>query len=73
MWNFNNGQCLSEYLGFGQDEIAAVACLHEGPNHFVAAGGWAHKVSKPRAAPQAPALRRIGSLAAPSADPRTCC
>ena len=45
MWNFNNGQCLSEYLGFGENEISTVAYIQEGPNNHVAAAGWNHKVS----------------------------
>ncbi|EFJ22347.1 hypothetical protein SELMODRAFT_416582 [Selaginella moellendorffii] len=44
MWNFNNGQCLKEYCGFGQDEITCVVCLAEGRSKYVAAGGWNGRV-----------------------------
>ena len=45
MWNFNNGQRLSEYHGFGENEISTVACIQEGTNKHIAAAGWNHKVS----------------------------
>ncbi|MCO5601854.1 hypothetical protein L7F22_055979 [Adiantum nelumboides] len=44
MWNFNNGQCLKEFKGFGQNEVSCAACLEEGKVKFVAAGGWNGKV-----------------------------
>ncbi|KAH7307740.1 hypothetical protein KP509_22G074700 [Ceratopteris richardii] len=44
MWNFNNGQFLKEFKGFGQNEVSCVACLEEGKMKFVAAGGWNGKV-----------------------------
>ena len=45
MWNFNNGQCLKVFNGFGEDEITCVAYVQEGSNKYVAAGGWNSKVS----------------------------
>lgn len=44
MWNFNNGQCLKTFHGFGEDEITCVAYVQEGGNRYVAAGGWNSKV-----------------------------
>ncbi|BFI40394.1 hypothetical protein MPTK2_7g09070 [Marchantia polymorpha subsp. ruderalis] len=44
MWNFNNGECLKEFHGFGQDEINAACCLVETKNMFVIAVGWNNKV-----------------------------
>ncbi|QDZ24146.1 WD40 repeat domain-containing protein [Chloropicon primus] len=44
MWNFNNGQCLKVFNGFGEDEITCVAYVQEGSNKYVAAGGWNSKV-----------------------------
>ena len=44
MWNFNNGQCLKLFTGFGEEEITCVAYVQEGSNRYVAAGGWNCKV-----------------------------
>lgn len=44
MWNFNNGQCLKVFNGFGEDEITCVAYVQEGSNRYVAAAGWNCKV-----------------------------
>ena len=44
MWNFNNGQCLKVFHGFGEDEITCVAYVQEGSNKYIAAGGWNSKV-----------------------------
>ena len=35
MWNFNNGQCLKVFNGFGDDEITCVAYVQEGSNKYV--------------------------------------
>ena len=44
MWNFNNGQCLKRFMGFGKSEISVVTYIVEGPNRFVAAAGWNREV-----------------------------
>ncbi|CAM6069836.1 unnamed protein product [Sphagnum tenellum] len=44
MWNFNNGQCLKEFLGFGQNEISCIICMNVARVNFAAAGGWNKKV-----------------------------
>ena len=44
MWNFNNGQCLKVFEGFGDQELSCIAFIEEGPNRFVAAAGWNREV-----------------------------
>ncbi|XRB12060.1 EF-hand domain-containing protein [Pseudoscourfieldia marina] len=43
-WNFNNGQQLGEFEGFGEEEVTCLAYMVEGPNRFILAGGWNHRV-----------------------------
>lgn len=44
MWNFNNGQCLKDFRGFGREEVSGVACVEEGRVLYAAAVGWHSKV-----------------------------
>ena len=44
LWNFNSGQCLEAFGGFGDAEVSCLHYLQDGPNSYIAAGGWHNEV-----------------------------